>query len=112
MSTAAEFEDKEIICVDCSEPFIWEAGAQAFFQDKGLTNQPKRCAPCKETKRQRVAEAAMRPEDRPRVTIEVTCAQCGTETTVPFVPVRNRPVYCRQCFLAHREDREHLESVL
>jgi len=28
----------------------------------------------------------------------VICAQCSRETTVPFVPRLNRPVYCGDCF--------------
>jgi CxxC-x17-CxxC domain-containing protein len=26
------------------------------------------------------------------------CAQCGTDTTVPFKPTQGRPVLCRGCF--------------
>jgi CxxC-x17-CxxC domain-containing protein len=32
----------------------------------------------------------------------VTCAACGQETTVPFVPRTGRPLYCRDCFQSHR----------
>jgi ATP-dependent RNA helicase DeaD len=32
----------------------------------------------------------------------VTCAACGQETTVPFVPRTDRPLYCRDCFQDHR----------
>jgi CxxC-x17-CxxC domain-containing protein len=28
----------------------------------------------------------------------VTCADCGNECTVPFVPRTNKPVYCSDCF--------------
>jgi CxxC-x17-CxxC domain-containing protein len=27
-----------------------------------------------------------------------TCANCGTETQVPFQPRGTRPVYCRDCY--------------
>ncbi len=36
-----------------------------------------------------------RPE---RVMTQVTCANCGRETEVPFVPRGLRPVYCSDCF--------------
>lgn len=36
-----------------------------------------------------------RPE---RVMTKVTCANCGKETEVPFVPRGLRPVYCSDCF--------------
>ncbi len=28
----------------------------------------------------------------------VVCAECGTETLVPFLPRGDRPVYCSPCF--------------
>jgi CspA family cold shock protein len=31
-----------------------------------------------------------------------TCSQCGTETSVPFMPTSGRPVLCRDCFGAQR----------
>ena len=30
---------------------------------------------------------------------KVLCSSCGVETTVPFKPDSNRPVYCRTCYL-------------
>jgi CxxC-x17-CxxC domain-containing protein len=33
-----------------------------------------------------------------RVMTQVTCANCGKETEVPFVPRGLRPVYCSDCF--------------
>ena len=29
---------------------------------------------------------------------DVVCDKCGRETTVPFKPKGNKPVYCRDCF--------------
>jgi CxxC-x17-CxxC domain-containing protein len=29
---------------------------------------------------------------------EVTCDDCGKETTVPFEPSEGRPVYCQSCY--------------
>jgi len=38
----------------------------------------------------------------------VTCAACGRETTVPFIPRTDRPLYCRDCF--RRDGRESRDS--
>ena len=38
-----EFQDKTLQCVDCGTDFVWTAGEQAFFADKGFKNEPKRC---------------------------------------------------------------------
>jgi CxxC-x17-CxxC domain-containing protein len=33
---------------------------------------------------------------------EVTCSECGQQTTVPFEPTAGRPVYCNDCFSKRR----------
>jgi CxxC-x17-CxxC domain-containing protein len=100
----SEHPDRSIKCVDCNENFIWTSGEQAFFHDKGLKNEPKRCKPCKQAKNERLAAitAAQTSGIRQRVEVSVQCAQCGQQTTVPFYPSQGRPVYCRSCFLAGR----------
>ena len=37
-------------------------------------------------------------DDRRTESTTVTCADCGTECQVPFVPKNDRPVYCSDCF--------------
>ncbi len=39
-----------------------------------------------------------RTEDTAPIRHAITCAACGREATVPFVPRTDRPVYCRDCF--------------
>ena len=29
---------------------------------------------------------------------DATCAKCGADCQLPFKPVGNKPVYCRECF--------------
>ncbi len=102
----AEYQDRAIRCVDCSENFIWTGGEQVFFHDKGLKNEPKRCKPCKQAKNERLAAiaAAQTSGIRHRFVVRVLCALCGKHTTVPFYPSQGRPVYCRSCFLAGRSE--------
>jgi len=84
------FQDQTLRCRDCAAEFVWTAGEQAFFQEKGLLNQPQRCATCRAQKRsQRGGSRRM---------FEVVCAECGTTTQVPFEPREARPVYCSDCF--------------
>jgi CxxC-x17-CxxC domain-containing protein len=101
---ASEFTDRSIRCVDCSEQFVWTVGEQVFFHDKGLKNEPKRCKPCKQAKNDRLAaiSASQLAGTRQKIEVNVTCAQCGQQTTVPFYPSQGRPVYCRSCFVAGR----------
>lgn len=97
----SEFDDREIICGDCSVKFVWTAGEQAFFRDKNLLNPPKRCKECKQAKNERLAAiaAAQASGIRQRIEVSVNCARCGEPTTVPFYPSQGRPVYCRSCYL-------------
>ena len=100
-----EFQDRAIRCIDCGEEFVWTAGEQLFFHDKGLKNEPKRCKPCKQAKNERLAAiaAAQANGNRQRIEVSVICAQCGQQTTVPFYPSQGRPVFCRICFMAVRD---------
>ena len=45
-----------------------------------------------------------RSRDNDREDTTVTCSDCGTECTVPFVPRTNKPVYCSDCFRQHKPD--------
>ncbi len=96
-----EIEDTNILCIDCEKDFVWTAGEQIFFRDKGLQNPPKRCKECKQAKNERIASisAAQASGVKQRIEVAVHCAKCGSYTTVPFYPSQGRPVYCRSCFL-------------
>ena len=86
-------EDRMLICRDCGEEFKFSAGEQAFYLERGLLNDPQRCSPCRAAKRRE------RNGDQPaREMSTVVCATCGNQTTVPFVPRLDKPVYCAPCF--------------
>ena len=42
-----EFEDKRLVCQDCGNEFVFTAGEQEFYKEKGLDNEPKRCKECR-----------------------------------------------------------------
>ena len=42
--------------------------------------------------------------DNDREDTTVTCADCGDQCTVPFVPRSNKPVYCSDCFRQYKPD--------
>jgi CxxC-x17-CxxC domain-containing protein len=101
--TSSEFEDLQIVCVDCDLEFTWSAGEQEFFRDKNLKNPPKRCKDCKKAKNFRIqstANAAARGDLK--IEVAVVCDNCSLETTVPFYPSQGRPVLCRNCFLSSK----------
>ena len=93
-----EFHDKVLKCSECGAEFVFTAGEQMFFADKGFKNEPKRCKACKAKR----AETGAGGGNQPRAETKTTCSQCGKETTVPFRPTQGRPVFCRECFQARR----------
>ncbi|NLB88187.1 MAG: zinc-binding protein [Syntrophomonadaceae bacterium] len=94
------FEDKTLVCQDCGQEFVFTAGEQEFYAEKGFENEPKRCKDCRVNRRNNSRNSGDRA---PRQMYEAVCAECGAETKVPFKPVEGRPVYCLDCFQQQRE---------
>ncbi len=88
------FEDKTLVCKDCGKEFIFTAGEQEFYAEKGFQNEPVRCKEC------RGARKASRNSDREMY--DAVCADCGAPTKIPFQPRNDRPVYCSACFQNHK----------
>ena len=75
------YEDKTLVCKDCGNEFVLTAGEQA----------------CRDARK-----ASRANGDAPREMYETVCAECGKPTRVPFIPKNDRPIYCSECFAAHR----------
>lgn len=99
------YDDEMLNCVDCGGQFVFSAGEQRFYEQKGFANKPNRCPDC------RSARKAMRAQNggasgggggdrpsRPREMFQATCSNCGQVAEVPFNPRGDKPVYCRDCF--------------
>lgn len=88
-------QDKVLQCRDCGGEFVFTAGEQEFYAEKGFS-EPSRCPSC------RAARKAGRSEGgaREREMYPAVCAQCGRPTEVPFQPRSDRPVYCSDCYAA------------
>jgi CxxC-x17-CxxC domain-containing protein len=46
------YEDKTLTCVQCRKEFVFSAGEQAFYAEKGFSSPPKRCKACRKARRQ------------------------------------------------------------
>jgi CxxC-x17-CxxC domain-containing protein len=118
--------DKTLTCRDCGTQFVFTEGEQEFYTQRGYAD-PVRCADCRAAKKaarntsydsgygdsygssgggggyssygngggSSSGGGYGRSE---RTMTQVTCANCGKETEVPFVPRGNRPVYCSDCY--------------
>lgn len=49
----SNYEDIIITCKDCNNEFVFSAGEQQFYAEKGFTNQPVRCPACRKARKQR-----------------------------------------------------------
>ena len=92
-------EDKTLTCCECGREFTFTTGEQEFYQSRGLMNEPRRCSECRATRRMERRGSW----SEPRRTFPVVCAACGNETTVPFEPTEDRPVYCKDCYTRIKE---------
>ena len=43
--------DKTLVCKDCGNEFVFTEGEQAFYAEKGFTNDPVRCPECRKAKK-------------------------------------------------------------
>jgi CxxC-x17-CxxC domain-containing protein len=47
------FQDRQITCMDCGQPFVFTAGEQEFYERKGFKEEPKRCKACRDARKNR-----------------------------------------------------------
>jgi len=102
------FGDKTIRCRDCEMDFVWSAGEQQFYAEKGLLNPPQRCPTCRAVAKQNRAMGISSGAGGgagmgggmggQREMHAAVCAECGGQALVPFLPRNDRPVYCSSCF--------------
>jgi hypothetical protein len=43
--------DKTLVCKDCGADFVFTAGEQEFYAEKGFDNEPTRCKACRDKKK-------------------------------------------------------------
>src|ERR1700730_2912500 len=88
------FVDKSLTCADCGTSFTFSADDQAFHQEKGFTNEPRRCQSCRSAKRAERNGGGSSYEGGyggQREMFTVTCSECGKDAQVPFQPRGDKP---------------------
>ncbi|MBC9784567.1 zinc-binding protein [Heliobacillus mobilis] len=100
------FQDKVLACKECGREFEFTASEQEFYAEKGFTNEPGRCPECRAARKARMGGSSNNSGygRQERQMYPATCASCGVETTVPFQPRGDKPVYCRDCFSSRRSN--------
>lgn len=46
-----EKKDKTLTCQDCGAEFVFTVSEQEFYEEKGFTNEPRRCKECRNKKK-------------------------------------------------------------
>ena len=92
------YEDKTLKCKDCGNDFVFTAGEQQFYAEKGFENEPQRCKACRDARKNSAKGA--------REMFAAVCGECGKECQVPFKPTEGKAVYCSECFAAKRAEKE------
>ncbi|HEX6506371.1 MAG TPA: CxxC-x17-CxxC domain-containing protein [Chloroflexota bacterium] len=99
------YTDRTLTCTQCSQEFTFSADDQQFHAGRGYQD-PKRCPACRAERRNQNGGgysssygSSSGGYDRPQREMHTTtCASCGNEARVPFVPRGDRPVYCSNCY--------------
>ena len=84
------YEDRTLKCRECGGQFVFTAGEQTFYAERGFEHEPTRCPDCRQSRRPARRGA--------RELSEIICAACGATSVVPFRPQASRPAYCRECY--------------
>ena len=93
-----EYVDETLVCKDCGNEFVFTAGEQRFYAEKGFMNKPKACKACRDAKKN--------AGKAPREYFTAVCADCGGEAKITFQPSNDRPVYCSACFEKRKKTQE------
>ena len=70
------FYDKLLKCKDCGAEFVFTAGEQEFYRERGFQNEPQRCKSCRDKRK-----AAARV---PRKFYTTVSTECVKEPKVPY----------------------------
>ena len=90
------YQDKTLKCKDCGQEFVFSAGEQEFYAEKGFVNEPQRCKACRDARKGSAAKTEK------QIFIGV-CDKCGGEAKLPFEPKNDRPVYCSACYAEQKQ---------
>ena len=116
-------EDTTVTCADCGDqctiPFVPKTDRPVYCRDCFRKNKPDDSGndrPSRDDRGSRYSRddrgsrysrddrGSRYSRDNDREETTVTCADCGDQCTVPFVPRSNKPVYCSDCFRKNKPD--------
>ena len=119
-----ETQDKNLTCTDCGSSFVFSAGEQRFYQEKGFAHEPRRCRDCRSRKKDGGpgsgggggrsyggggggGRSYSSDGGGDRQFYNATCSACGGPAKLSFQPSSEPPVFCRTCFQARQAERSY-----
>ncbi|MHA7733997.1 CxxC-x17-CxxC domain-containing protein [Nitrosopumilus sp. S6] len=109
-------ESATVTCADCGDecevPFVPRTDRPVYCSDCFRKNKPdsddrgSRYSRDDRRESRRDDRGSRYSRDDRRESTTVTCADCGDECEVPFVPRSNKPVYCNDCFRQNKPDSD------
>ena len=93
-------ESAIVTCADCGNeceiPFVPKHDRPVYCSDCFKLNKPGKLDDDKNSRNDRDSRYSRNVNQNESAI--VTCADCGNECEIPFVPKHDRPVYCSDCF--------------
>ena len=83
------YEDKTLVCKECGQEFVFTAGEQEFYAERGFQNEPQRCKACRDARK----AASVVPVSTSLLPALPAAARPGC----PSSPSPTAPVYCSDC---------------
>ncbi len=111
-------ESTTVTCSDCGTectvPFVPRSNKPVYCSDCFRKNKPEDSGNDRYSRDDRNSRdnrnsgdnrgSRFSRDDSRNESTTVTCSDCGTECTVPFVPRFNKPVYCSDCFRKNKPE--------
>ena len=88
------FEDKVLVCKECGNEFVFTAGEQAFYAERGFQNEPQRCKACRDARKNaaRGPRESISPPPAPCAAARPRCPS-SRRVTVLFTAASALPKY-------------------
>ena len=85
------YEDKTLVCKECGQEFVFTAGEQEFYAERGFQNEPQRCKACRDAARTRPAvPGSISPLSAPPAAAKPACPS-SRSLTVPCTAASASP---------------------
>ena len=59
------YEDKTLVCKECGQEFVFTAGEQEFYAERGFQNEPQRCKACRDARKNAARHRLAKPSFAP-----------------------------------------------